>query len=98
MLLRSSDAFLTNMDLPRVLTGSNFDSAEYMPCSPLKTIEAVMADPLYYLRIASKERYGKGLYECELPPNLIGFSCYLEDELIPRTIAHKEQQEISENY
>ena len=96
LLLRSSNDFLNYMDLPRALTGSDFDSAEYMPCSPLKTIEDVMADPLYYLRIASQERYGKGLYECELPLSLIGFSCYIDDDLVPGTIANKVQNEISE--
>lgn len=96
LLLRSSDEFLNYMELPKNLTASEFDSADYMPCSPLKTIEDVMADPLYYLRIASEKRYGLGLYECDLPDNMIGFSCYIDDAIVPGTIAYKKQQEVSE--
>lgn len=92
LLLRSSDEFLNQMDLPRALTGSEFDAAEYMPCSPLKTIEAVMADPLYYLRISSEERFGEGLYEIEFPTKLIGFSCYLDDSLVPGTPEYADMQ------
>lgn len=96
LLLRSSDEFLNLMELPTSLTASEFDAAEYMPCSPLKTIESVMSNPLYYLRIASEERFGKGLYELELPSALMGFSCYIEDDLVPGTVAYKEQLKNSE--
>lgn len=96
LLLRSSDEFLSFMELPISLSASDFNAAEYMACSPLKTIESVMTDPLYYLRIAADERFGKGLYELELPSGFIGFSCYIDDDLVPGTVAYNEQLKTSE--
>ncbi len=93
MFLRSSTFLLKYLDLPEFVTSSAFrSSVEPMPASPLKAIEAVHADPLYYLRVAIEEQYETGLYLVDMPPQLIGFSCYLDDAYVPGTASYKEAQ------
>ena len=87
LLLRSSDAFLEKSELPLRINTNAYKSMVWdLPTSPLKAVEEVMADPLYYLRIASEENDGQGLYERLLPHNMFGFCCYVEDIYIPGTI------------
>ena len=94
MFLRSSDALLAHLELPRVIDYSSFESSvEPMPTSPLKAIEAVHADPLFYLRIATQERFQTGLYLLDLPAKLAGFTCYMDDASIPGTEAYELAQE-----
>lgn len=93
MLLRSSGLLLGYLELPEFITGSNFDSyVEPMPTSPMKAMEAVHADPLFYLRVACEERFKTGLYLLDLPPKLAGFTCYMEESSVPGTIAYEEMQ------
>jgi hypothetical protein len=93
MFLRSSDSLLKYLELPSFITGSEFQSSvEPMPTSPLKAIEAVHADPLYYLRVAIEERHETGLYLMNMPPKLVGFSCYLDDASVPGTPSFEEKQ------
>ena len=51
IFLRSTDAFLKYLEVPRIATsrGTNA-SLEEMPASPLKAMEAVRDDPLFYVR------------------------------------------------
>lgn len=93
MLLRSSQPLLNYLELPAFITGSAFDSCvEPMPTSPMKAIEAVHSDPLFYLRVACEERHKTGLYLIDLPTKLAGFSCYLDDSMVPGTEAHAQMQ------
>jgi hypothetical protein len=93
MLLRSSHQLLNYLELPEFITGSAFESyAEPMPTSPMKAMEAVQSDPLFYLRTACEERLNTGLYLLDLPTKLTGFACYLEDASVPGTEAHAEMQ------
>lgn len=86
LFLRSSDSFLNNVGLPKRIDTNIYKSMVFnLPTSPLSAIEEVMTDPLYYLRVASEEIDGFGLYERPLPPNMIGFSCYIEDFGVPGT-------------
>ena len=97
LLMRASSLLLNYLELPEFITGSDFDSyVEPMPTSPLKAIEAVHTDPLSYLRIACQERFQTGLYLLDLPPKLIGFTCYMEDSLVPDTKAYKQMQKNTE--
>jgi hypothetical protein len=94
MFLRSSSPLLSYLDLPEFITGSAFDSSvEPMPTSPMKAIEAVHFDPLFYLRVAAEERHKTGLYLIDLTPKLAGFACYLDDSQVPGTKAHAELQQ-----
>lgn len=93
MLLRSSHQLLNYLELPEFITGSAFDSCiEPMPTSPMKAIEAVHSDPLFYLRVACEERHKTGLYLLDLPPKLAGFACYLDDASVPGTEVHAQMQ------
>lgn len=93
MFLRSSDVFLNFLELPKVVVSSEFKSfVEAMPTSPLGAIQAVHADPLYYVRVAIEERHETGLYTVPMPPTLTGFSCHLEDAYVPGTESYAEAQ------
>lgn len=93
MLLRSSGPLLSYLDLPQTITERDFGACvEPMPTSPLNAMEAVHADPLFYLRIACKERHQTGLYLVDLSPTYAGFSCYIEDSSVPGTPAYEQVQ------
>ena len=93
MLLRSSPTLLNYLDLPEYITGSEFESGiDPMPTSPLRAIEAVQSDPLFYLRVAAEERYKTGLYLIDLSQKFAGFSCYLDDSQVPGTKDYNELQ------
>lgn len=91
MMLRSSSQLLRWLDLPEFITGSAYSGGvEPMPTSPMKALESVHSDPLYYLRAACEERHGTGLYLIDLPAKLAGFACVLDDSMVPGTKAHEE--------
>jgi hypothetical protein len=46
---------------------------------------------------SSEERHETGLYLLDMPPQLVGFSCYLDDALVPGTERYEEaQREVEE--
>lgn len=93
VFLRSSGFLMKFLELPEFITYSEFKSfMEPMPTSPMKAIEAVHADPFYYLRTAVEERHQTGLYLVHFSSTLAGFECYLEDEYVPGTPSYEEQQ------
>lgn len=95
MLLRASDALLKTLGLP--ISYRELDSSfEAMPNSPLKAIESIMSDPLYYLREACEDKYELGLYSILLPKKLHGFSCYIEDENVPGTVEFEKMQKMGD--
>lgn len=86
VLLRSSDQLLDRLDLPLTIKSSYGGCLlDTPPISPLRAIEDIQADPLYYLRTACEETHGHGLYRFELPEAWHGFACYLPDSDIPGT-------------
>ena len=94
LFLRSSDHLLKFLDLPVHITDTAFKSlVQPMPTGPLQAIREVFDDPLFYLRIACKERHKTGLYLTPLPCELNGLACYLEDSMVPGTDANAELQE-----
>ena len=91
MFLRGSPALLNYLEIPQKVIGRNFDSiVEPMPTSPLKAIEEAQSDPLYYIRTSVRERDQTGLYLVPLPRQYLGFSCFLDDYLVPGTKAKKD--------
>jgi len=97
MFLRSSDELLSTLDLPKLILRSEFKSIyEDMPTSPMGTLNSVFSDPLYYLRLAIEERYETGIYQLELPENLLPFSCYLPDSSVPETPEYEADLEESD--
>lgn len=100
MFLRSSDVLLNFLELPKVVVSSEYKSfVEAMPTSPLGAIQAVHADPLYYVRVAIEERHQTGLYTVLMPQKLTGLSCYLEDAYVPGTEGYAQaQREVEEMF
>jgi len=97
MFLRSSDVVLKYLELPQFVNSSSFEGhVEPMPTSPLKAIESVHSDPLYYLRVAAEERFGSGLYLIDLPMTYTGLACYLDDSEIPGTNEWERAQKESD--
>ena len=93
VLLRGSDKLLKYLDIPRYATDQGFKvMLEDMPSSPMKAMEAVRDDPLYYMREHVRQVHGVGLYRVMLPvPSL---HCYVEDEYVEGTQAHKERSRL----
>lgn len=88
MWLRSHDKLLKRFDIP--ITTDRLRGLESMPVSPLKAMEAVRDDPFYYIRPRLEEAYAGGLYTVFLAGDLIGLSCYLDDEFVPGTDAYRD--------
>ncbi len=96
MFLRSSDAVLRWLDLPLTreqLSRGPGGSIDDTPLSPLGIFEFVYADPLWDVRHAVMEAHGCGLYVVDLPQNLHGIACFLEDKAVPGTLAFKQDQD-----
>jgi hypothetical protein len=88
MFLRSSDKLLDHLDLSKTDNGRIFGSP---PASPMKALEETLCDPLAFLHEDAKRRHGTSLYLLDLPTELDGFSCYLEDDRVPGTEPHKRK-------
>lgn len=82
-LLRGSDKLLDALGLPKNTDACRSYGVEGVHTSPMHAISELLADPLYYLRIACKEQYGCGLYLLEFPEQYIGLTCYIDDEELP---------------
>jgi len=63
-----------------------------MPTSPLRAMEAVRDDPLYYVRNHVEDVQGCGIYRVALPPGAEWASCYLPDDEVPTTGAFRRRQ------
>ena len=74
------------------ITLDGLKGLEGMPVSPLKAMEAVRDDPLYYIRSELETEDWGGLYTLYIHPPLTGLSCYLEDDHVPGTVAFEEEQ------
>lgn len=93
IFLRSTDGFLKLLELPLVATSKGTNAyLEEMPSSPLRAMEAVRDDPLFYIRHHVEAFYETGIYRLRLPRSIDWAACYLPDEDIPGTAAHRRQQ------
>jgi hypothetical protein len=88
LLLRSSDALLRSLEVPRTIPGRG--ALEFMPTSPMKALEAVRDDPFYYLRSYLDDSRGEGLWTFDI--GLDWATCYLEDADVPGTSAHRKER------
>jgi len=96
LFLRSTDAFLKYLEIPRIASSRGTDAyLEEMPSSPLKAMEAVRADPLFYVRHHVEYVWETGIYRLTLPRQIDWAACYLADEDIPGTAAYRRQQKLS---
>jgi hypothetical protein len=88
LFLRSSDALLEYLGLPRRTDDRVFARGGGIPqsaTSPMAAIGEVIADPMFYLRNACEEMHEMGLYRLPIPRPLIGYNCYLPDADVPGT-------------
>lgn len=90
VFLRGSDSLLKHLEVPLEVRGKG--SLEAMPTSPLKAMEAVRDDPLFYIRHHVKANWDLGIYTVPLPRNLDWMACYLEDKDVPGTKANEEDK------
>jgi hypothetical protein len=95
IFLRSSDTLLKYLEVPIEAddVSGNCD-LEKMPVSPMKAMEAVRDDPLYYVRYYIRENWQCGIYRVGLPRKFDWAACYLEDKEVPGTKAHQEDQKL----
>ncbi|MGB7420312.1 MAG: hypothetical protein WA917_00315 [Comamonas sp.] len=90
-LLRASNNALAALDLPTHVASFRRDGTVDIPTSPLQAIEITLADPFYYLRAGCEDSYGCGLNLMDLPEELHGLSCYIEDREVPTTEDYKDK-------
>ena len=95
VLLRGSDALLKYLEIPRYATDRGLNAfLEDMPSSPLKAMAAVRDNPLFYMRHHVEHVHGCGLYRVGLP--FAEMHCYIEDEHVKGTRAHKRLAKLFE--
>jgi len=87
VLLRSTDSLLNHLEVPLAATDKGLRTMlQEMPSSPLKAMEAVRDDPLFYIRHHVEHIHGCGLYRVSLGQPWL--SCYIEDEFVEGTRKH----------
>ncbi len=93
IFLRSIDSLLDFLDIPREVNAAQIRRGLCaMPASPLRAMEAIEADPLYYIRNQVRDQYGCGIYSVALPRKLDWAACHLDDAEIPDTRAYRRKQ------
>jgi hypothetical protein len=90
ILLRATDALLRWLNVP-----GNTGRMTPFSTSPMKAIEEVRDDPLFYLREAVHREWSVGLYRVEFPEQLVWATCFIEDSYIPETGAYKNREKAS---
>lgn len=97
IFLRSTDALLKHLEVPLVATSKGSGAyLEEMPSSPLKAMEAVRDDPLFYVRSHVEANWHCGIYRVPLPRSVDWAACYLADEEVPGTAAHRRQKKLDD--
>jgi hypothetical protein len=96
VLLRSSDKFLDQLELPKYEDGSvgkEYGKTIAKPVSPLSALGDIFEDPLWYLHMAAQEIHETSLYLLPFfSSKLDGFACWINDEMVPGTRANRHQQ------
>jgi hypothetical protein len=97
IFLRSSDALLKFLDVPREAGGRLLGEGglEKMPTSPMKAMEALRDDPLFYVRHYVRENWQCGIYDGALPKELDWAACWLDDKEVPGTKAHRDDKKMT---
>ena len=97
IFLRSSNALLDHLEVPRLAKSRWPDVvSDYMPSSPLRAMEAVRDDPLFFIRKYLQASSQCGIYRVPLPASLDWAACYLDDENVPGTSARRQQEKMFE--
>jgi hypothetical protein len=92
IFVRSSDALLKYLEVPRDVTSFGA-RVESLSTSPMKAIEQIYSDPLFYVRShLNSPSNNCGVYNCTLMNGLEWASCYLDNENVPNTKEYKQRQ------
>lgn len=88
VFLRGSNALLKYLEMPKD-TNRLWGGVAAMSTSPMKAMEEIYGDPLYYIRSHLNDSYWKcGVYDCELPRDWDWAVCRIKDEDVPGTTAN----------
>lgn len=90
ILLRAKDGLLRWLNVP----GDTGRMTQFST-SPMKAMEEVRDDPLFYLREAVHREWSVGLYRVEFPEQLAWATCFIEDSYVPETGAYKIREKAS---
>lgn len=91
LFLRASDSLLSHLRVPPKVKERG--GLEAMPASPLKAMEAVRDDPLFYIRHHVQEQWGCGIFDVPLPRRYDWAACWLDDKEVPGTSAHRRDRQ-----
>ncbi len=97
IFLRGSDTLFNYLDMPKNVTKFG-GKVESLSTSPLKAIEDIYFDPLFYVRVHLEgEDWKCGIYNCPLSQRLDWSACYLEDKDVPEIKENKfREQKLNE--
>jgi hypothetical protein len=104
IFLRGTDTLLGFLDVPTKVKESiqlrnGVIGLEAMPTSPMRAMEAVRDDPMFYVRNYVEHSWNCGIYCVPLPRSLDWAACILEDKDVPGTKAFEvNQRESAELY
>jgi hypothetical protein len=99
IFLRSNDALLDHLNVPRHINGRGSGrSLPEMPASPLGAMGELRDDPLFYVRSHIEGIHRMGIYRVQLPRQVDWAACYLADEDIPGTAAHRRQEKLTKDW
>lgn len=90
IFLRSSDALLKHLGIPQ--HSEKVRTAQGMPTSPLKAMENLRDDPLYYIRTSLEEAEDwSGIYSIQIAydDSFDWAACYIADEAVPGTAEYR---------
>lgn len=88
IFLRGSDALLKYLEMPKD-TNRLWGGVTAISTSPLKAMEDIYSDPLYYIRSHLNDSFWKcGVYDCDLPRSWDWAVCLIKDEDVPGTPAN----------
>lgn len=95
IFLRAHNALLKHLEVSYYANNWGIRGyLEEMPASPLKAMEAVRDDPLFYIREHLLERHNLHIYTVELWPEVDWSACYLPAERVPGTGAYNKLQKV----
>ena len=108
LFLNAPEQLLKILELPAQVNDRRLSSAESISTSPLRGIQSIIFDPLFYLRTAPAIERGYGLYRITLPqinlPSMVrpmtleGMSCYIDDSDIRGTAEWKKKQKEDDEF
>jgi hypothetical protein len=95
VFLQAPDNLLKLLDVPRYANDYGLKGIlEDMPASPMRAMEAVRDDPLFYIRHQLRQRHNQGIYTVELWRDVDWAACYLPPERVPGTGAFNKEQKV----